>query len=655
MSKIKIKDLPPEEREKLLAEMSAIAHNSTLSVKDKAKQLDAYSRKYSTSHQPESYFGILYEHGKDWQKAIKHLEQAEKLLTDDLLTAQIARHLAPDDGALNKVVNQLKIERAAIYCNIGFCYTSLGNKEQAFSYYNQALADNPNHAISLSNRANAHRQLGNYKAALIDARDAIRLQPDNAYAWYSLNRIHLNLGNYSQATYAARKAKELAPTNQELLALVAQSEKDLAAAQKGSGKQESRLLSSSSSSSSSSAPSQSDQIDIPSFKDSIAIRAQIRGSCRTIYNRTDIDFTKKAPALNNLSPAHSKSYAQHFYLGALSARENELQKAFYHYNQAEKLLIDELLIAQTARDAEPQDQVLAKEVNRLKTDRAVLYYNIGTYYEKLGNKEQAFSYLNQALADNPNYAIALSHRANAHGQLGNYKAALSDAYQAIYHQPGLASAWFRCSVAHAQLDEFSKARHALSKFKELVLVSTDKEWLEEATKLEKFIAAAQARSKEQERPAQQQPPSSSSSSSSSSQQQAAPKSSSLARSDGDAIMTAFKEGEVSKQPFGTLTKAIQVKQEKQESEQAPSSSSPTSPIQQLIDKRNPEKELPAPSPSATTKPFAARVSNKRNRDEQSSANATEQAQDTLQEPGKQSKSAQVALSRQTSSNGKGRK
>jgi tetratricopeptide (TPR) repeat protein len=394
MSKIKIKDLPPEEREKLLAEMSAIAHNSTLSVKDKAKQLDAYSRKYSTSHQPEFYFGILYEHGKDWQKAIDHYNKAEKLLTDDLLAAQIARHLTPRDDALNNVVNQLKAQRA------------------------------------------------------------------------------------------------------------------------------------------------------------------------------------------------------------------------------------------------------------------VMYNHIGVYYKKLGNQEQAFSYYNQALADNPNDAIALYNRAGIHNAKGNYKAVLSDAYQAIYHQPGLAYAWYRCSAAHANLGEYSQATVAVNKFKELA--STNKESLEVAAKTEKFIAAAQARSKEQERPAQQQPPSSSSSSSSSSQQQAAPKSSSLARSDGDAIMTAFKEGEVSKQPFGTLTKAIQVKQEKQESEQAPSSSSPTSPIQQLIDKRNPEKELPAPSPSATTKPFAARVSNKRNRDEQSSANATEQEQP--KDPGKKSKSQaeKVVSDRITRSNGKGK-
>jgi tetratricopeptide (TPR) repeat protein len=266
-----------------------------------------------------------------------------------------------------------------------------------------------------------------------------------------------------------------------------------------------------------------------------------------------------------------------------------------------------------------------------------MYNHIGVYYKKLGNQEQAFSYYNQALADNPNDAIALYNRAGIHNAKGNYKAVLSDAYQAIYHQPGLANAWYRCSAAHANLGEYSQATVAVNKFKELA--STNKESLEAAAKTEKFIAAAQARSKEQERPAQQQPPSSSSSSSSSSQQQSAPKSvapksSPLARSD-DPIMTFYKEGEASKENLDALLTAIQVKQEPQEQEQ------------------------PAPSSSTTTKPqaegFAARVSNKRNRSEQSSANATEQAQDTLQEPGKQSKSEQVASSRQTRSNGKGGK
>jgi tetratricopeptide (TPR) repeat protein len=621
MSKNKV--LPPEAREKLLDKMHNIAHDSTLPFKEKEQQLISLSRQHLTIYQVQFYLGKLYENDKNFTKAIDHYNQAEELLTaDDFLTAQIARHLAPNNDALNKEINLLKTNRAAIYTSKGVCYTGLGDKEQAFRSCNQALADNPNYAMALSNRAGAHIELGNYKAALIDARDAIRLELYDVYAWGSLSEAHLKLKNYSQAAYVLSKVKKL--------------EEDIAAAQKGSDKQESNMQISSYSSSLSRALSQLDQIDIPSFKNSVVIKNNHRERCGKIANRTDINFTKKAQLLNDLSPAHSKSYSQHFFLGALAARENELQQAFYHYNQAEKLLIDELLIVQTASNAEPQDVYLAKNVELLKVSLAQIYNHIGNYHEKLGDKEQAFHSYNQALSYYPGNT-ASSNRAKIYIDRGNYKAALSDAYEAIYHRPHHPDAWLYCSEAHAKLDEFSKARHALSKFKELVLVSTDKELLEEAAKLEKFIAAAQERSKGQERSAL--PLSSSSSSSSSSQQQSAPKSvapksSPLARSD-DPIMTFYKEGEASKENLDALLTAIQVKQEPQEQEQ------------------------PTLSSSTTTKPqaegFAARVSNKRNRSEQSSANATEQAQDTLQEPGKQSKSEQVASSRQTRSNGKGGK
>jgi tetratricopeptide (TPR) repeat protein len=588
----KIKDLPLDKQQKLVDEIDNIANNSALSFNEKEQRLISFSHQYPNRCEPQFYLGRIYEKRNDFKKALEHYNQAEKLLNDDLLTAQIKRHLAPGDKTLSKEINFLKSERVRIYSNIGLCYASLDNKEQAFSYYNQALANDPNDENSLCSRAGVQGNRGNYKAALLDACDATRLQPDDLYAWFNLSIAHLKLGNHGKALSAASKVKQLAPTNQKLLAKILKLEKDITAAQKESDKQESSLQSSSSSSSSSSAPSQLDEIDIPSLKDSIAIRHQFDASCEQISRRTDIDFTKKVKLFNDLSTKHPMSPAPHFFLGLLYRLHNKPQQALEHYNQAEKLLIDELLIAQTASNAALQDEVLTKEVNSLKIHCATIYNNIGNSWEILGNKEQAISYYNQALASNPNYALALSNRAKTHIDRGNYKAALIDAYQAIFLQPSYAWAWLRCSNAHAKLGEYSKATLAVSKAKEFA--PTDNVLLEEAAaKIEKFIAAGQERSKGQVQPAQQ-PPSSSSSSSSSSQpiapqQSIAPKSTTLARSDDDPMTASFKEGEASKENLDAPLKAIEPQ------------SSPTPYINRLHKERRQEKEQEKEQPQKPAK------------------------------------------------------
>jgi tetratricopeptide (TPR) repeat protein len=369
----------------------------------------------------------------------------------------------------------------------------------------------------------------------------------------------------------------------------------------------------------------------------IDTRKKLIDEMYNIANSSTLSLNEKVQRITSFSRQYPNSYHPHFFLSILHENGKDFKKAIEHYNQAEKLLNDDLLTAQIARHLAPSDAINIV-INKLKADRALIYNYIGFCYDKLGNKEQAFSFYNQSLADNLNFAEALSNRAKQHGVQGNYKAALVDAYQAIYHQPGHARAWLWCSAAHAMLGEYSQASLALRKAKELA--TTNQELPELAAKLEKNIAAGQEKSKEQELPAQQ-PPSSSSSSSSSSQsvapQSVAPKSTTLARSDDDPMIASFKEGEASKENLDALLKAIQVKQEHmQESEQ----------------------EQPTSSPSSTTKAqagsFTEQESRKRNRSEQSPTPATEQEQP--KGPGKKSKSQaeKVISDRVTRSNGKGK-
>jgi tetratricopeptide (TPR) repeat protein len=50
--------------------------------------------------------------------------------------------------------------------NRGFAYTNLGDHQKAINDYDQAIALNPNNAISFGNRGLAYTNLGEYQKAI---------------------------------------------------------------------------------------------------------------------------------------------------------------------------------------------------------------------------------------------------------------------------------------------------------------------------------------------------------------------------------------------------------------------------------------------------------------------------------------------------------
>ena len=85
--------------------------------------------------------------------------------------------------------------------------------EQAIDYFTQAIAFDPNYAVTYSNRGWAYENLGEYQLALEDLKKAIRTDPNFAVAYNNRGNVYYNLHKYRRAISDYSRAIRLDPIN----------------------------------------------------------------------------------------------------------------------------------------------------------------------------------------------------------------------------------------------------------------------------------------------------------------------------------------------------------------------------------------------------------------------------------------------------------
>ena len=130
----------------------------------------------------------------------KHFDTGVKLyrehkLEDALDEFNLALKGAPRDASILRWIGFLQLERQ--------------NYESARDPLEQAIALDPNSAVSHLNLGNVYDGLKLYPKALDEFRKVTRLQPDSADAFYDIGLIQSKLGHWSEAGEALRTAARL--------------------------------------------------------------------------------------------------------------------------------------------------------------------------------------------------------------------------------------------------------------------------------------------------------------------------------------------------------------------------------------------------------------------------------------------------------------
>ena len=102
-------------------------------------------------------------------------------------------------------------------CNdLGVAHFELGDQDQAAGFFSEALADNPNHAAALANRANTLKEQGQLRAAEEDYTRSIELDPTNVKAFANRGALLAKQGLTVRAHRDYERALALDPVNRAL-------------------------------------------------------------------------------------------------------------------------------------------------------------------------------------------------------------------------------------------------------------------------------------------------------------------------------------------------------------------------------------------------------------------------------------------------------
>jgi tetratricopeptide (TPR) repeat protein len=100
---------------------------------------------------------------------------------------------------------------AIVYNNRGFAKSALGNKQGAISDYDKAIAINPQYAIAYNNRGSVKSELGNKQGSISDYDKAIAINPQLAQAYYNRGSVKSKLDNKQGAISDYDKAIAINP------------------------------------------------------------------------------------------------------------------------------------------------------------------------------------------------------------------------------------------------------------------------------------------------------------------------------------------------------------------------------------------------------------------------------------------------------------
>ena len=151
---------------------------------------------------------------------LEMLEDSDQQRQDSIIQLSIQQILAQDYDAA--VDNLESLEGSGITDNIaldllGVISMKQGNYEDAISYFDEVIANDPDFVIAYHNRSICHKQLGDYQAASEDLNAAIELNGDFAHFYFTKALLSERLDDDKAALANYEKAIDKRPQYTEAL------------------------------------------------------------------------------------------------------------------------------------------------------------------------------------------------------------------------------------------------------------------------------------------------------------------------------------------------------------------------------------------------------------------------------------------------------
>jgi tetratricopeptide (TPR) repeat protein len=314
---------------------------------------------------------------------------------------------------------------ASFYNNIGWVYQNIGDYPKALSSYEKALAIKqqslpPNHpdlASSHNNIGNVYSSIGDYSKALSSYGKTLAIQqqslppnhPHLASSYGNIGILYQNMGNYSKAISSYEKALEIQQQS------LPPNHPDLASSYNNIGSLYGRRG--------------EDAKALPYFEKALAIRQQ------------------------SLPPNHPDLACSHNNIGNVYENMGDYPKALSSYEKA-------LAIQQQSLPTNHHD--LASLQNSLGN----VYGSMGDYPKALSSYEKALAIQQQSLPPNhPDLASSHNKIGRLYGGRGEYAKALPYFEKALEilqqslpsNHPDLATSHFNIGLSHAKMSNYSKA------------------------------------------------------------------------------------------------------------------------------------------------------------------------------------------------------
>lgn len=165
------------------------------------------------------YLGKSYQELGDYQQALECFERAKKTDIEEfdiqMDIAETKRMAGNPEEALEiiKKFSQSHANNAELYYQWGHCLDDLGEYQEAFNKYEQALAINPNHPKALFRMAFNYDMDGEDEMAIEYYEQCTKLNPTYKNAFINLGILYEDRGEYEDALYCFEAVIDAEPTN----------------------------------------------------------------------------------------------------------------------------------------------------------------------------------------------------------------------------------------------------------------------------------------------------------------------------------------------------------------------------------------------------------------------------------------------------------
>jgi len=157
------------------------------------------------------------------KKVVKKDNQKKYIIQDT--SSKKSTNLSVEDIELGKILNQIHlncdqsefIDIISYYDSMGPALIRLCKYNNAITYYDQTLIENPTNVDALNNKGSALARMGLFKEAITFYNSAIDTDSNNIEALNNKANALANLDDYEQAISFYNKALLLAPTNTIIL------------------------------------------------------------------------------------------------------------------------------------------------------------------------------------------------------------------------------------------------------------------------------------------------------------------------------------------------------------------------------------------------------------------------------------------------------